>query len=82
MNDNNGAVTPDEILGCAGRKPPQPVCPYCDADPVFPQVTMVKFPAGGAVAAVFFCDKCRKVLSVAPLGVAPQQEPSRILRAM
>lgn len=48
---------------------PQPVCPHCGADPVILSTTQFLFP-NGLMGGVFFCDTCRKVLSIQATGNA------------
>jgi hypothetical protein len=59
----------------------KPRCPYCGDRPVNVVMNLIQF--GNAPAAMFFCGKCEKVLSVAPLPMVPgppqpQERPSSL----
>jgi hypothetical protein len=52
------------------KKDVKPRCPHCSARPVNVVMNFIQF--GNAQAAMFFCGKCEKVISIAPLPMNPQ----------
>lgn len=47
-----------------------PKCPHCEVQPCFVAMNVISMGAG-ALAAVFVCQSCVKILSVSPLPVRP-----------
>lgn len=59
------------------EKPPEKKmarCPHCHCRPCNIAMNLIAFP-GETFAVVFFCGKCEKILSVAP--IEPTRQPPR-----
>ncbi len=52
----------------------RPSCPHCNVDPVPIAANLISLE--GAMAVVFFCGLCRKVLGVSALQDSPRQAPT------
>ena len=53
-----------------------PMCPWCNFQPCALGLNIVAF-GQDAVAGIFFCQRCEKILAVAPLPQPDVQEQSR-----
>jgi hypothetical protein len=51
----------------------KPRCPYCNSRPCVMQMTLSTF--GFMPTCIFICEKCERIISVAPLPIPP--EPPR-----
>jgi hypothetical protein len=76
MNENDLNPT---LVKPAMAKKAGPVCPHCNVQPCTVGMSVISF--GSAMAAMFVCSACEKILSIGPLPDAqlPPQQGSRIL---
>ena len=55
--------------------PKEPKCPHCDVQPCVVGMRIISFGGPDAMAAVFMCGSCDRILSVAPL---PRIQPAPV----